>query len=97
MMTIYQECTIYEVARDGYGKPIKKNAKTIKCRVKENYQLVKNRSAVEVVSKMEIMTFDDITINPDFKVEFEGLEYTILSTKLTRNTLGEVVKRVVYV
>ncbi|MBS4207448.1 hypothetical protein [Bacillus sp. FJAT-50079] len=98
MITLYQDCIIiYEIGRDGYGKPIKKNEQFIKCRVKEKYQLVKDKSAKEVVSQLEIIISPDVDVKVDDKVEYEGLEYTIISLKITRNTIGEVVKKVIFV
>jgi hypothetical protein len=97
MITFYQDCVIYEIDRDGYGKPVKKNEQNLKCRVKEKYQLIKDKSAVDTVSELQITLPNDAVVKPDDKVEFEGKEYAIISVKNTRNTLAEVIKKVVYV
>ncbi|WP_391115992.1 hypothetical protein [Psychrobacillus sp. L3] len=97
MITLYQDCTIYEIGRDGYGKSIKKNEQDVKCRVKEKYQLVKDKSAQEVVSQLEFTLPADISFKVDDKVEYDNKEHAIISQKITRNTIGEVVKQVIYV
>ncbi len=96
MITLYQDCKIYEIGRDGYGKPIKKNEREVKCRVKEKYQLVKDKAAQEVVSKLEIMVGADVVFKVDDKISYEGIEHSIISFKITRDPIGEVVKKVIY-
>lgn len=96
MITLYQDCKIYEIGRDGYGKPIKKNEQDVKCRVKEKYQLVKNNAAKEVVSQFEITVYPEVVVKPDDKVEYNNKEHSIISIKITRNTIGEIVKKVIF-
>jgi len=97
MITLYQDCTIYEIGRDGYGKPIKKNERFEKCRVKEKIQLVKNQTNIETVSQLEVILSATTVVNVDDKFEFEGKEFTIISMKITRNSIGEIVKKVIFV
>lgn len=96
MITLYQDCIIYEIGRDGAGKPIKKSQQEVKCRVKEKYQLVKDKAAKEVVSQLEITVGADVDFKVDDKVEYDGIEHSIISYKITRNTIEEVVKKVIY-
>jgi len=96
MITFYQDCTIYEIARDGSGKSIKKGMQESKCRVKEKYQLVKDKAAKEVVSELEITVPADIIFKVDDKIEYEGIEHSIISYKITRNTIGKIVKKVIF-
>lgn len=97
MITFHQECTIYETGRDGYGKPIKMNMQTLKCRVKEKYQMVKNQAAQEIVSQLEFTLPPNAQVSVNHIIGYEGKEYAIISLKITRNTIGEVVKKVVFV
>jgi hypothetical protein len=97
MITLLQDCVINETKRDGNGKNkiIKKTP--CKCRAKEKFQLVINDNAEKVTSQIEFTIPVDIDVKVGFQIDYEGQTYTILSIKLTRNTLGEVVKKVVFV
>lgn len=103
MITFHQDCVIYEIGRDGYGKPIKKNEQNLKCRVKEKYQLVKDKSALEKVSELQVTLPKNAYVDVDYKIQIKNddgtwsKEYSIISFKFTRNTLSEIVKKVVYV
>lgn len=97
MITLYQDAVIYEIGRDVYGKPIKKNEQLVKCRAKEKYQLVKNNAAIETVSQLEFTFYPDTKINLDDKIEYEGEEYSIISYSITRDPIGEAVKKKVFV
>lgn len=97
MITFHQDCTVFEVVRDGWGNPIKKSEQHLKCRAKEKYQLVKDNASKEVLSQLEFTLPPEANVKVDFKIDYEGKEHTIISLKVTRNTIGAVVKKVVYV
>lgn len=96
MITLNQECILHRTERNGYGQIEKTGQTVFACRVKEKYQLVKSRAGKEVTSQLEIMTFDELDIQPDYLIEFNGRDYPIISVRVVRNTLGEVVKRTVF-
>jgi len=103
MITLHQKCILYKIGRDGYGQVTKLDEKKVNCRIKEKYQTVKNREALEKVSELEITLDKSAYVDFDYKIQIindDGSlsrEHSILSFKLTRNTIGEVVKKVVYV
>lgn len=105
MITFYQNCLLFETGRDGYGNYVEKNKRYLKCRVKDKVQLVKDKAAKEVVSKLEIWLHKDTEIKVDdqIKILVDGVDeektqsHTIISLKNKRNTLGEIVRKVVYI
>lgn len=102
MISLTQDCVIKETKKEGYGKLQVLKQTPSKCRTKEKFQLVVNQNAEKVTSQIEFTIPVEIDVkfgykNLVYQIEFEGNTYTILSMKLTRNTLGEVVKKVVFV
>jgi hypothetical protein len=97
MITLPNDCVINETKKDGYGKIQVIQSTPTKCRAKEKFQLVINQNAVKVTSQIEFTVPVDVFIKVGFQIEYDGITYTIISMKLTRNTLGEVVKKVVFV
>lgn len=97
MITLQQDCVIKESKLDGYGKHQVVKETPCKCRTKEKFQLVINQNAEKVTSVIEFTIPVDIDVKVGFQIDYEGQTYTILSIKLTRNTLGEVVKKVVFI
>lgn len=96
MITFYQDCIIHQVKKDIYGKNTIVKSEDSKCRVKEKYQLVKNSAAKETVSQFEITLPAATEFNIDDLIEYENKQYAIISFKITRNTIGEIVKKVIY-
>jgi hypothetical protein len=97
MITLVQDCVIKEIKKDGYGKMSVVKETPCKCRAKEKFQLVLNQAAEKVTSEIEFTVPNEMNVNVGFQIEYEGKSYTILSLKQTRNTLGEVVLKAVYV
>jgi hypothetical protein len=102
MITLTQDCVILETKKDGYGKLQVMKEIPCKCRTKEKFQIVINNNAEKVNSQIEFTIPVDIDVKFDYQnviyqIVYEGITHTILSMKLTRNTLGEVVKKVVFV
>lgn len=97
MITLQQDCVIKEIKKDVYGKPQVINETPSKCRTKEKFQLVINQNAEKVTSQIEFTIPVTIDVKVGYQIEFEGNSYTVLSIKQTRNTLGEIVKKVVFV
>lgn len=97
MITFHQDCSIFETKKDGYGKTQKVNEVQTKCRAKEKFQLVINQNAEKVTSQIEFTIPVDVHVKTGFQIEYEGNTYKILSIKLTRNTIGHVVKKVLFV
>jgi hypothetical protein len=97
MISLLQDCVILETKKDVYGKSKVIKRTPCKCRTKEKFQLVIDQNAEKVTSQIEFTIPIDIDVKVGYQVEFEGNTYTILSMKLTRNTLGKVVKKVVFV
>jgi uncharacterized Zn finger protein len=97
MISLLQDCEILETRKDGYGKIVVIKRTPCKCRTKEKFQLIVNQNAEKVTSQIEFTVPVDIDVKVGFQIEFEADIYTILSIKLTRNTLGEVAKKVVFV
>ncbi|MEB1806600.1 MAG: hypothetical protein LPK26_04705 [Bacillaceae bacterium] len=91
-----QDCLLVKTTRDSYGKDIKSDPIPVKCRIKEEYKLVKNQAAQEVVSHLEIW-FDpyvDITFN--HLIQYEDNDYRIIDIKLKRDLSGSITRKVVF-
>jgi hypothetical protein len=97
MITLTQDCVILETKKDGYGKIVTTKETPCKCRTKEKFQIVINQNAEKVTSEIQFTIPVDINVKAGYQVEYDSNTYTILSMKLSRNTLGEVVKKVVFV
>lgn len=97
MITLTNDCVIKQTKRGGNGKIQVVKSTPCKCRVKEKFQLVINDNAEKVTSQIEFNIPVEINVKTGYQIEFEDNTYTILSIKITRNTLGEVVKKVVFV
>lgn len=93
-----EECEVYKPTKDFYGKESKpSNVPITKCRVKEEYKKVKDNAAEEVISQLEFWFTPDTVISLDHKITYQQLEYSILSIKKKKNTLGDITRKVVYV
>lgn len=97
MITLYQDCEIISTRKDMYGKLIQSQPISVKCRAKEEVKLVKNRVAEEVVSSIEFWFYPDTRFKVDDIIRYDNKDYTIMSFENNRNTLGEIIRKVVYV
>lgn len=94
-----QDCTVI-IPRDEldmFGKPISPIEIPAKCRVKEKYKIVKNKSAEQVVSQIELWFEHDMEITTDSLIRWGETEYPVISIQPKRNTLGEITYKVVYI
>ncbi len=92
-----QECTIIPVTKNAYGKEDKGEPFSTKCRVKEEFQMVKNQAAQEVVSKLEFWFNPDASINEEFNflIGYKG-EQRVITMKPKYDLFGNVTRWVVY-
>lgn len=97
MITLYQDCQIISTTKDMYGKYVKSQPFSVKCRVKEEYQMVKNKASEEVISSLEFWFYKDTILKLDDLILYEGKEYPIISIENKRNTLGDITRKVVFV
>ena len=97
MISLPLDCVIKETKRDGFGKLQVVKETPCKCRTKEKFQIVINQNADKVTSEIEFTIPVDINVKVGFQIKYEEITYTIVSFKQTRNTLGEIVRKVVYV
>lgn len=96
MITYHQKCKIVPISgKDSYGKPIHSEPISINCRIKEKYQLVRNQASEEVTSRLEFWFPPDTEIKILDEIEY-GKKHSIISIVPKRNTLGEVVRKVVF-
>lgn len=91
-----QEITaISSVARDGYGRITKTALYTeVPCRWQERYQMVMDRTGVEVVSRIQAWIPDEIDgeildVDEQSIITFGGRDYTVISTENRYNIMGE--------
>ncbi|WP_404403807.1 hypothetical protein [Jeotgalibacillus malaysiensis] len=95
MITFHQTCKIFSMVKDAYGKPVKTNEHVTSCRVKESFKLVKNKAGEEVVSQIEVTLPSTAEVKLNDWIEYAEKDYPIISLRITRNTLGEIVKKVI--
>ncbi|WP_214480970.1 hypothetical protein [Bacillus sp. SM2101] len=92
-----EDCVVWEMVKDRYGKFTKGNPVYTKCRAREEYRKVKNKAAEEVVSSIEFWLSSDVDIDEDNVIEYNENDYTIIATKPKKDMLGNVTRRVVFV
>ncbi|EJL1640138.1 hypothetical protein NL868_001316 [Shigella flexneri] len=97
MITLHQDCKVYQIKKNYKGIPSKVDEQDAKCRSKEKYQIVVNQNAEKVTSSIEFTMKPETRVEVGYHVFFNEKEYPVIAVNLTRNTLGEIVKKAVFV
>jgi hypothetical protein len=97
MITLHDDCNILKTTKDISGKTVNSDPIPTKCRVKEEYKMVRNNASQEVVSELEFWIYPNTAISLENKIEYQGKEYQIISIQPKKNTLGETTRKVVFV
>lgn len=95
-----QNCLIIPITKNSYGKEIKGEPIFTNCRVKEEFKLVKNQAAQEVVSNFEFWFNPEIPIQSDregfnFIIDYKG-EQRVIAMKPKYDLFGNIARLVVY-
>ncbi|MBU9714421.1 hypothetical protein [Evansella tamaricis] len=90
-----QECLIIPFTKDSYGKPQKGEPIPTPCRIKEEFKMVKNQAAEEVVSKLQFWFSPETEINFDCLIGYKG-EHQIISIQPKYHLDGTPNRLVVY-
>lgn len=94
-----EECKIIipSQEKDMFGKPMAPIEIKAKCRAKEKYKMVKNKSAESVVSEVEFWFSKDTDIKLDHMIVWNGIKYSIIAIQPKKDILGEIIYRVVFI
>jgi hypothetical protein len=96
-----QDCGIIKIERDRFGGVTESDPIPTKCRATESFEWVRNGAGEEVVSSITFWLNPDVDIDmnniDDRRIEYNGKSHNIISVRNRRNSLGEIIFKVVSV